>query len=158
MNRFQCGNHIVANAACIRNCGIGTDPDSVVNAVSEMLGKKVVEAKLIEQKGWDYPKHLAGRAYGVVVHGDVAGVESHRRNLTDWLEWMGLIAAGAAAKLDRYIGFYEPYYNSHDTLDKDKDVQEEVRNVARSVVSAVCQLRAGKLAQPDRKIKWPRPK
>jgi hypothetical protein len=71
---------------------------------------------------------------------------------------MGLIAAGAAAKLDRYIGFYEPYYNSHDTLDKDKDVQEEVRNVARSVVSAVCQLRAGKLAQPDRKIKWPRPK
>jgi hypothetical protein len=37
-------------------------------------------------------------------------------------------------------------------------VQEEVRNVARSVVSAVCQLRAGKLAQPDRKIKWPRPK
>ena len=65
-------------------------------------------------------------------------------------------------KLDRYIGFYEPYYNSHDALDKDKDkdkdVQEEVRNVARSVVSAVCQLRAGKLAQPDRKIKWPRPK
>jgi hypothetical protein len=58
----------------------------------------------------------------------------------------------------RYIGFYEPYYNSHDTLDKDKDVQEEVRNVARSVVSAVCQLRAGKLAQSDRKIKWPRPK
>jgi len=43
-------------------------------------------------------------------------------------------------------------------IDKDKDVQEEVRNVARSVVSAVCQLRAGKLAQPDRKIKWPRPK
>ena len=125
---------------------------------SSTHGKKVVEAKLIEQKGWDYPKHLAGRAYGVVVHGDVAGVESHRRNLTDWLEWMGLIAAGAAAKLDRYIGFYEPYYNSHDTLDKDKDVQEEVRNVARSVVSAVCQLRAGKLAQPDRKIKWPRPK
>jgi multimeric flavodoxin WrbA len=134
-------------------CADGGNPDP-----SSTHGKKVVEAKLIEQKGWDYPKHLAGRAYGVVVHGDVAGVESHRRNLTDWLEWMGLIAAGAAAKLDRYIGFYEPYYNSHDTLDKDKDVQEEVRNVARSVVSAVCQLRAGKLAQPDRKIKWPRPK
>ena len=89
-------------------------------------------------KGLGLPEHLAGRAYGVVVHGGVAGVESHRRNLADWLEWMGLTAAGAAAKLDRYIGFYEPYYNCHDTLDKDKDVQEEVRNVARSVVSAVC--------------------
>ena len=39
---------------------------------------------------------------------------------------MGLIDAGAAAKLDRYIGYYEPYYNSHDALDKDKAVQEEV--------------------------------
>jgi multimeric flavodoxin WrbA len=97
---------------------------------SSTHGKKVVEAKLIEKKGWDYPKHLAGREYGVVVHGDVAGVESRRRNLTDWLEWMGLTAAGAAAKLDRYIGFYEPYYNSHDTLDKDKDVQEGAQSGA----------------------------
>ena len=35
---------------------------------------------------------------------------------------------------------------------------EEVRNVARSVVSAVKELRAGKLSQPDKQIKWPRPK
>ena len=118
----------------------------------------MAEAKRIEQKGWDYPKHVAGRAYGVVVHGDVAGVEAHRRNLTDWLEWMGMIDAGVAAKLDRYVGYYEPYYNSHDTLDKDDAVQEEVRNVARSVVSAVAELRAGRLSQPDKQIKWPRPK
>src|ERR1019366_8914570 len=39
MNRFQCGNHVVADAACVRNCGIGTDPDTVVNAMSEMLGE-----------------------------------------------------------------------------------------------------------------------
>jgi hypothetical protein len=45
-------------------------------------GKRVAEAKAIEAKGWDYPKHLAGRTYGVVVHGDVAGVEVHRRNVT----------------------------------------------------------------------------
>ena len=121
-------------------------------------GKKVAEAKAIEQKGWDFPKHVAGRTYGVVVHGDVAGVEGHRRSLTDWLEWMGMIDAGAAAKLDRYIGYYEPYYNSHDILDKDDAVQEEVRNVARSVVSAVKELRAGRLSQPDKHIKWPRPK
>ena len=94
----------------------------------------------------------------MVVHGDVAGVEAHRRNLTDWLEWMGLIDAGAASRLDRYIGYYEPYYNSHDTLDKDKDVQDEVRNVARSVVQAIKELRAGRLSQPDKQIKSPRTK
>jgi spore maturation protein CgeB len=31
---------------------------------------------------------------------------------------------------DRYIGYYEPYATSHDALDRDQDVQEEVRNVA----------------------------
>ena len=121
-------------------------------------GKHVAEAKRLEQQGWDYPKHLAGRAFGVVVHGDVAGVEAHRRNLTDWLEWMGLIDAGAPAKLDRYIGYYEPYYNSHDALDNDKPVQDEVRNVARSVVRAVTELRAGRLSQPDPHMKVPRKK
>jgi hypothetical protein len=118
----------------------------------------VAEAKAIEQKGWDFPKHVAGRTYGVVVHGDVAGVEAHRRNLTDWLDWMGLIGAGAMARLDRYIGYYEPYYNSHDALDRDHDVQAETRNVARAVVNAVKDLRAGRLNSPDRKLETPRPK
>ena len=118
----------------------------------------MAEAKRIEQAGWDYPKHVAGRAYGVVVHGDVAGVEAHRRNLCDWLDWMGLIDAGGLAKLDRYIGYFEPYYNSHDALDKDAAVQQEVHNVARAVVGAVAELRAGRLSQPDKKLKTPRPK
>ena len=134
-------------------CADGGNPDPTTTH-----GKTVAEAKLIEQRGWDYPKHVAGRAYGVVVHGDVAGVEPHRRNLTDWLDWMGMIDAGAAARLDRYIGCYEPYCNSHDTLDRDEGVQEEVRNVARSVVSAVAELRAGRLSQPDKGVKTPRPK
>jgi multimeric flavodoxin WrbA len=73
-------------------CADGGNPDPTTTH-----GKKVAEAKQIEQAGWDYPKHVAGRVYGVVVHGDVAGVEPHRRNLTDWLEWMGLIDSGAAA-------------------------------------------------------------
>ena len=71
---------------------------------------------------------------------------------------MGLIDAGSASKLDRYIGYFKPYYNSHDALDEDKDVQEETRNVARAVVQAVKQLRAGKLGQPDKQIEWPRTK
>jgi multimeric flavodoxin WrbA len=121
-------------------------------------GKRLAEAKAIEEKGWDYPKHLAGRAYGVVVHGDVAGVEVHRRNLVDWLDWMGLVDAGAGARLDRYIGYFEPYYNSHDALDEDQAVQQEAANVARSVVRAVAELRAGRLSQPDMHMKWPRKK
>ena len=72
---------------------------------------------------------------------------------------MGLIDAGAAAKLDRYIGYYEPYSNSNDALDKDIAVQKEVlRNVVRSVVGAVKELHAGRLSQPDKQIKSPRPK
>ncbi len=121
-------------------------------------GKNAEKAKRIELSGWPYPKHLAGRTYGLVVHGDVAGVESVRRSLSDWLDWMGLIDAGTQARLDRYIGYYKPYATSHEELDRDSDVQEEVRNVARAVAAAVRQLRAGELSEPDRKLESPRPK
>jgi multimeric flavodoxin WrbA len=57
-------------------------------------GKNAEKAKALELKGWDYPKHLAGRAYGLVVHGDVEGVLEVRRALSDWLDWMGLIMCG----------------------------------------------------------------
>ena len=33
-------------------------------------GKDPKQAKKVELDGWDYPKHLAGRAFSVVVHGD----------------------------------------------------------------------------------------
>ena len=99
-----------------------------------------------------------GRAFSVVVHGDVAGAEDHRRNLCDWLEWMDLIDAGAAAKLDRCIGHHEPYYNRQDALNKDTAIQEEVRYVARSVVCAVEERRADRLSQSDKQAKPPQPK
>jgi multimeric flavodoxin WrbA len=134
-------------------CADGGNPDP-----TSTHGKKPEEAKAIELKGWDYPKHLAGRCYGVVVHGDVAGIEGVRRALCDWLDWMGLIDAGAKARLDRFIGYYEPYATSHDTLDADKAVQEEVRNVARAVVAGVRDLRAGRLKPPDGDLPAPRPK
>jgi len=134
-------------------CADGGNPDP-----SSTHGKKAAEAKAIEEKGWDYPKHLAGRVYGVAVHGDVAGIESQRRNLSDWLDWMGLIDAGHFSHLDRYIGYYEPYFNSHETLDRDQAVQEEIRNVARSVSQAVVQLRAGTLSRPGGRLKPARAK
>lgn len=134
-------------------CADGGNPDP-----TSTLGKKPEMAKAIEMAGWDYPKHLSGRAYGVVVHGDVAGIEESRRALSDWLDWMGFIDAGAQARLERYIGYYEPYANSHDTLDSDKMVQEEVKNVARALVKAVIELRAGTLAKVQAELKRPRPK
>ena len=134
-------------------CADGGNPDP-----SSTHGKKPAEAKALELKGWDYPKHLAGRVYGLVVHGDVAGIEGSRRGLSDWLDWMGLIDAGSKARLDRFVGYYEPYATSHDTLDADKAMQAEVRNVASAVACAVAQLRAGTLSQPDRDLVQPRPK
>ena len=134
-------------------CADGGNPDPTTTH-----GKNPAAAKALELKGWDYPKHLSGRIYGVVVHGDVAGIEGARRSLTDWLDWMGLIDAGSLAKLDRFIGYYEPYATSHDALDADKAVQAEVRNVASAVAHAVKALRAGTLLQPDKTLKRPRPK
>lgn len=134
-------------------CADGGNPDP-----TSTHGKKADEAKALELAGWSYPKHLAGRAYGLVVHGDVAGIESVRRNLSDWLDWMELIDAGAQARLDRYVGYYEAYATSHDTMDKDEAFQEEVRNVARAVAHAVRMLRSGALTRLDKGIKSPRPK
>jgi multimeric flavodoxin WrbA len=134
-------------------CADGGNPDPTSTS-----GKNAAKAKALELSGWSYPKHLAGRVYGLVVHGDVAGIEGVRRALSDWLDWMGLVDAGPKARLDRYIGYYEPYATSHDALDRDKDVQEEVRNVARAVVNAVREARAGRLSTPDAKLDSPRPK
>jgi multimeric flavodoxin WrbA len=121
-------------------------------------GKDAQLAKEVELAGWPYPKHLAGRVYGVVTHGDVAGIEETRYALCDWLDWMGLIDAGSMSRLDRFIGYYRPYATSHEELDRDTDVQEEVRNVARAVSVAVADLRAGKLSHPDADLKRPRVK
>ena len=134
-------------------CADGGNPDPTSTA-----GKKADKAKALEMAGWDYPKHLSGRAYGLIVHGDVAGIEGSRRSLSDWLDWMGFIDAGAAARLDRYIGYYEPYATSHDTLDRDEPMQEEARNVARAVAKAVVELRAGRLQAVQPVLSRPRPK
>ena len=121
-------------------------------------GKKAGKAKELELAGWDYPQHLAGRAYGLIVHGDVAGIEGARSALSNWLDWMGFLDAGALARLERYIGYYGPYATSHDALDKDEPVQEETRNVARAVAKAVVELRAGRLQAVQPVLKRPRPK
>ena len=134
-------------------CADGGNPDPTSTS-----GKKPAKAKDLEMAGWSYPQHLAGRAYGLVVHGDVAGTEGSRRALSDWLDWMGFIDAGAQARLDRYIGYYEPYATSHDALDRDEPVQEEARNVARAVAKTVVELRSGRLQAVQPNLSRPRPK
>ncbi|MDR5883926.1 flavodoxin family protein [Caballeronia sp. LZ032] len=133
-------------------CADGGNPDP-----SSTHGKNPAEAKQLELDGWDYPKHLAGRAYGLVVHGDVAGIEGSRRALTDWLDWMGFVESGAKSRLDRFIGYYEPYATSHQTLDRDLPVQQEVENVARALAAKVAQVRE-KFTEPDSNLQQPRAK
>ena len=134
-------------------CADGGNPDP-----TSTHGKKPEEAKALELAGWDYPKHLAQRVYGLVVHGDVAGIEATRRALSDWLDWMGLIDAGDQARLDRFIGYYEPYATSHDSLDRDPAVQEETRDVARAVARVTALARKGALTDAFTKMPAPRPK
>ena len=134
-------------------CADGGNPDPTLTH-----GKDPKRAKEVELAGWDYPKHLAGRVFGVAVHGDVAGIEETRRALTDWLEWMGLVDSGSMSRLDRFIGYYEPYATSHEALDRDLGVQDEVRNVARAVAVAVGEMRAGRLSRPDAQLERPRKK
>lgn len=133
-------------------CADGGNPDPTTTQ-----GKDPKLAKQLELKGWDYPRHLAGRAFAVVVHGDAEGADTLRRSLVDWLHDMELVQAGAAGALDRYVGYYEPYATSHEALDRDEGFQEEVRNAARSLMNEVKMIRRGR-REPDENLKAPRPK
>ncbi|MGE0004187.1 MAG: flavodoxin family protein [Parvibaculaceae bacterium] len=134
-------------------CADGGNPDP-----TSTHGKDPEAAKALELKGWPYPRHLAGRLFSVITHGDASGTENLRRILTDWLTDMGLVPAGSKALLDRYIGYYRDYATSHDDLDADLDLKAEVRNAAETLVAAVRLRREGRLAQPDAGLKSPRPK
>lgn len=124
-------------------CADGGNPDPTLTH-----GKDAGRAKQVELDGWDYPRHLAGRLFSVVVHGDVEGAENVRRSLSDWLRFMKLMPAGPQAELDRYIGYWKPYATNHEELDQDPAVVEEVRNVARCLAEGVVSQRAGRLSIP----------
>ena len=105
-----------------------------------------------------YPRHLSGRSFSVIVHGDVAGVANVRRSVSDWLRFMKLTPAGAASEVDRYIGYWEPYATNHQAFDGDKAMQDEVRNAARSLAEAVAQKRSGACVEPGETLTEPRRK
>jgi multimeric flavodoxin WrbA len=133
-------------------CADGGNPDPTTTR-----GKDPARAKALELAGWPYPRHLAGRAFAVVTHGDAAGPEELRRALCDWLSDIGMVQAGKSSALDRYIAYYEPYATSHAALDDAPELFVEVGNAARSLVATVSELRAGRRA-PDTGLRDPRPK
>jgi multimeric flavodoxin WrbA len=134
-------------------CADGGNPDP-----TSTHGKDPAAAKALELQGWPYPRHLAGRAFAVVVHGDAAGVEQLGSNLAAWLIDMGLIPAGPHAGLARYVGYFGTYAESHDDLDRDADFQQEVRNLANALANRVAQIRSGEYRRPDEELESPRPK
>lgn len=134
-------------------CADGGNPDPTSTG-----GKDPARAKALEAAGWDYPKHLAGRAFSIIVHGDAAGVGDLKRSLTEWLTDMELIPAGPNAGVGRYVGYYRPYATSHDDLDQDADFQTEVKNQALSLVEMIRQIRSGQYRRPDADPKAPRKK
>ncbi len=133
-------------------CADGGNPDPTTTH-----GKDPVIAKNIEAAGWHYPRPLAGRAFALLVHGDAAGVESLKHHLSDWLTDMGLIEAGSRSVVDRYIGYYEPYYSSHDSLDADRPLWEEARNASVALFDEISLIRNGR-EEPGDRLTDPRPK
>jgi multimeric flavodoxin WrbA len=131
-------------------CADGGNPDPTTTG-----GKDPKKAKELELKGWNYPQHLKGRGFAVVVQGDVAGAGEAREGLCNWLRWIGLIQAGSQGSTAGYIGYYEPYATSHDALEEDEGFQGEVKNAALALVQLVKDLRSGR-KPPDAELERPR--
>lgn len=134
-------------------CADGGNPDPTTTQ-----GKDPKLAKQIEMDGWDYPRHLKGRVYSVVVHGDTIGVDELKNALSNWLDDMTLIPAGVYGSIGRYIGYYGPYAKSHSALDKDQAVMKEVEIAAKSLSLSVSAERLKKLDNLVPNFSEPRPK
>jgi len=134
-------------------CADGGNPDP-----TSTHGKKAEEAKALELAGWPYPRHLAGRLFAVVVHGDTIGADTLRHAMRDWARDIHLVLAGHAAEVGAYVGYYEPYATSHDALDKDEDFQKEVTNAALALLEAIAAKRKGLFVEGGAALKEPRPK
>ena len=134
-------------------CADGGNPDPTTTR-----GKDPAAAKALELAGWPYPRHLAGRAFAVVAHGDSQGHEGVREALTEWLTSIGMIQAGASAAVDTLIGYWEPYATSHDKLDAQPETFIQVENAAQSLANMVRAIRTGAYRAPDEGLRNPRQK
>lgn len=134
-------------------CADGGNPDP-----TSTNGKDPAIAKKIELKGWDYPRHLQGRVYSLVVHGDTQGVDEVKNCLSSWLNEIMLIPSSVFGSVGRYIGYYGSYAESHDELDRDIAIMEEVKNSAEALAMNVVAERSKKLDTQVPHLHDPRPK
>lgn len=134
-------------------CADGGNPDP-----TSTKGKDPDKAKALELQGWDYPRHLEGRVFSLVVHGDTQGATELKNALSSWLSEMMLIPSGITGQIARYIGYYKSYAESHAELDKDKAIQEEVEQAARALSMNVMAERSRKLSTLIPDLHDPRPK
>jgi multimeric flavodoxin WrbA len=134
-------------------CADGGNPDPTTTR-----GKDPAAAKALELAGWPYPRHLAGRAFAVLAHGDSQGHEGVREALAGWLASIGMLQAGTQAAVDTLIGYYEPYATSHDQLDAQPETFVQVENAAKSLVNMVRAIRTGAYRAPDAGLRNPRQK
>jgi multimeric flavodoxin WrbA len=134
-------------------CADGGNPDPTTTR-----GKDPQAAKALELAGWPYPRHLAGRAFAVVAHGDSQGHEGVREALSEWLTSIGMIQAGASSVVDTLIGYWEPYATSHEKLDAQPDTFVLLENAAKSLVNMVRAIRSGAHRMPDEGLRKPRQK
>jgi len=56
------------------------------------------------------------------------------------------------------LGYWKPYATSHEELDRDLDVQAEVRNAAWTLLQAVTSKRAGQWTEAGERLQEPRQK
>lgn len=131
--------------------GGNTDPTST-------NGKDPEIAKKIELNGWEYPRHLQGRVYSVIVHGDTVGVDDLKNSITSWLNEMMLIPSSVYGQLGRYIGYYGTYAESHEELDKDHALMDEVKLSSQALAMNIVAERAKKLTSQVPDLHDPRPK
>lgn len=134
-------------------CADGGNPDPTTTQ-----GKDPQLAKELELQGWDYPRHLQGRVFSVIVHGDTQGVDELKNSLTAWLSEMMLIPASVYSQIGRYIGYYGTYAESHEELDRDKAIMDEVRNASESLLLSIQAEREKKLVSQLPQLNDPRPK
>lgn len=134
-------------------CADGGNPDPTTTH-----GKNPDLAKKLEMDGWDYPRHLQGRVFSLIVHGDTMGVDDVKNALSSWLNEIMLIPSSVYGSVGRYIGYYGPYAESHTELDKDHALMEEVRLSAEALAMNVRAERAKKLETQVPNLHDPRPK
>lgn len=124
-------------------CADGGNPDPYT-----INWKDREKSRALELSGdYKFVKHLAGRAIGFVVHGDIAGESMVLSSLKLTFEWMGLEVAGPFANGEfRIVPEDGSYANNQEALDPDKNpkiecIDKEIDTVVESVVKKAEMLR-----------------